>query len=208
MLVAGVCGSVGTPAAAAAKTTPGVRVSPAGAPVNGKTPAQWLEAGLRARIAASKRSLRSKNCSERPQPDPSGRVVLLPGDAGKTLTCTVGPDAVVLVDTTGAICNESKKRRLEPGCVEERLTQIRDYRVSVDGRAIDASAYQTVTAAFTVEAKKGNAFGLVPGNWKLQAGGWPVFLSGLSVGEHRVVTSYRIANGKTQTITVVVNVVK
>ena len=161
-----------------------------------------LQAVLYSRINASKKTQEAKDCSDRPQVEDALKVFVLPGQPGKRLACTVPADALVLIDHNGAICNQSKKTKADVACVEGRLDQITEYSVTVDGINLGAKRYKTISEAFVVTTKDGNAFGFAPGKWKIIAAGWPVSIDKLSPGVHEVVTRYRIGDLARQTIRV------
>jgi hypothetical protein len=161
-----------------------------------------LQAVLFSRINASKKTQEAKDCSDRPQIQDAPSVFVLPGQPGKRLACTVPADALVLIDHNGAICNQSKKTKADVACVEGRLSKITEYSVTVDGIDLGVRRFKTISEAFVVTTKDGNAFGFAPGKWKIIAAGWPVSIDKLSPGLHEIVTRYRIGDLSRQTITV------
>jgi hypothetical protein len=161
-----------------------------------------LQAVLFARINASKKTQEATDCSDRPQIVDAPSIFVLPGQAGKRLSCTVPVNALVLIDHNGAICNQSKKTKADTACVEKRLDQITEYSVTVDGINLGVRRFKTMSETFVVSTKDGNAFGFAPGKWKIIAAGWPVSIDKLSPGMHEIVTRYRIANLPRQTIRV------
>lgn len=165
-----------------------------------------LQAVLFSRINASKKTQEAKDCSDRPQVQDAPLVFVLPGQPGKRLACTVPAQALVLIDHNGAICNQSKKTKADVACVEKRLGQITEYSVTVDGINLGVRRYKTISDAFVVTTKDGNAFGFAPGKWKIIAAGWPVSIDRLTPGQHEIVTRYRIGDLSRQTITVDLNV--
>jgi hypothetical protein len=161
-----------------------------------------LQAALFSRINATKKTQEAKDCSDRPQIRDAPAVFVLPGQPGKRLACTVAADALVLIDHNGAICNQSKKTKADVACVEGRLSKITEYSVTVDGINLGVRRFKTISEAFVVTTKDGNAFGFAPGKWKIIAAGWPVSIDKLSPGLHEIITRYRIGDLSRQTITV------
>jgi hypothetical protein len=170
--------------------------------VGGMTREALLQALLFSRINASKKVQEAKDCSDRPQVEDAPLIFVVPGQPGKRLSCTVSSDAPILIDHNGAICNQSKKTKADVACVEKRLEQITEYSVTVDGINLGARRFKTVSEAFVVTTKDGNAFGFAPGKWKIIAAGWPVSIDKLSPGTHEIVTRYRIGDLARQTIRV------
>lgn len=195
-----------TQANAASKTKKPFRLLGPSTTVAGLTRPALLQAVLFSRINASKKTQEAKDCSNRPQVQDAPLVFVLPGQPGKRLACTVPAQALVLIDHNGAICNQSKKTKADVACVETRLGQITEYSVTVDGINLGVRRYKTISDAFVVTTKDGNAFGFAPGKWKIIAAGWPVSIDKLTPGQHEIVTRYRIGDLSRQTITVDLNV--
>jgi hypothetical protein len=191
-----------TAATATAATKKPFRLLGPATSVGGLARPALLQAVLFSRINATKKTQEAKDCSDRPQIQDAPSVFVLPGQPGKRLACTMPGDAVVLIDHNGAICNQSKKTKADVACVEERLSQITEYSVTVDGINLGVRRFKTVSDAFVVTTKDGNAFGFAPGKWKIIAAGWPVSIDKLSPGQHEIVTRYRIGDLSRQTITV------
>jgi hypothetical protein len=170
--------------------------------VGGLSRPALLQAVLFSRINASKKTQEAKDCSDRPQIEAAPHVFVLPGQPGKRLNCTVPSDAQILIDHNGAICNQSKKTKADVACVESRLEKITEYSVTIDGINLGVKRFKTISEAFVVTTKDGNAFGFAPGKWKIIAAGWPVSIDQLSPGTHEIVTRYRIGDLARQTIRV------
>jgi hypothetical protein len=191
-----------TEARAASPATKPFRLLGPTTTVAGLDRAALLEAVLFSRINATKKTQEAKDCSDRPQVRDAPSVFVLPGQPGKTLTCTVPANTLILIDHNGAICNESKKTKADAECVQKRLDQITEYSVTVDGINLGVQRFKTLSEAFVVTTQEGNAFGFAPGKWKIIAGGWPVSIDKLSPGAHEIVTRYRIGDLSRQTIRV------
>ena len=170
--------------------------------VGGLTRPALLQAVLFSRINASKKTQEAKDCSDRPQVNDAPSIFVVPGQPGKRLSCVVPSGGLVLIDHNGAICNQSKKTKADVACVEKRLDQITEYSVTVDGVDLGVRRFKTISEAFVVTTKEGNAFGFVPGKWKIIAAGWPVTIDKLSTGQHEIVTRFRIGDLSRQTIRV------
>jgi hypothetical protein len=193
-------------ARAATLTTKPFRLLGPATTVAGLDRAALLQSVLFSRINATKKTQEAKDCSDRPQVRNAPSVFVLPGQPGKTLTCMVPANTLILIDHNGAICNESKKTKADAECVQKRLDQITEYSVTVDGINLGVQRFKTLSKAFVVTTKDGNAFGFAPGKWKIIAGGWPVAIDKLSPGAHEIVTRYRIGDLSRQTIRVEVTV--
>jgi hypothetical protein len=166
--------------------------------------ATLLERAITQRIFATTASLNAKDCAKRPAITKPAGLFLLPGDVGKTLTCTIANGTALLIDFNGGICNESTKAKADVACVEKRLSLFDEYSVQIDGVNLGAGRFKTYSNEFVVDTKDGNAFNLAAGNWKLRAGGWPLIVAGLEAGTHTVVGHYQLGGTNRQTITVTV----
>jgi hypothetical protein len=181
---------------------------------DGKTRAELLILGYRAKVTASKEAIESPDCADRPQFGTSAagqalskKLFTLPAELGKTMTCTMSAASTLMIDHIGVICNDSEDQQASVECIDSRFQPLKQYRVTVDGVDLGIGRFKLITEKFVVDLKQDSPYGLQGGKWRLRAGGWPVLIAGLTPGDHTVKTTYKLGKNR-QSTTVVLTVTK
>ncbi len=185
-----------------------------GTTFDGKTRAELLILGYRAKVTATKAAIESPNCAERPQFGTTAagkalakKLFTLPAELGKTMTCTMPATSTLMIDHIGVICNDSNDHQASVECIDSRFEPLKQYRVTIDGVDLGIGRFKLITEKFVVDLKQDSPYGLQGGKWRLRAGGWPVLIAGLTPGDHTVKTTYKLGKNR-QSTTVVLTVTK